>query len=39
MGWISDLVSGGRRRPDSSPPPPPSARDVQIATAVLLLEV
>ena len=39
MGWISDLVSGGRRRPDSSPPPPPSPRDVQIATAVLLLEV
>ncbi len=39
MGWISDLVSGGRRRPEHSPPPPPSPRDVQIATAVLLLEV
>lgn len=39
MGWISDLVSGGRRRPDSAPPPPPSPRDVQVATAVLLLEV
>ncbi|MYF77288.1 MAG: TerB family tellurite resistance protein [Acidobacteria bacterium] len=39
MGWISDLVSGGRRRPDSSPPPPPSPRDVQIAPAGLLLEV
>lgn len=39
MGWISDLVSGGRRRREHSPPPPPSPRDVQIATAVLLLEV
>ena len=40
MGWISDLVSGGRRRrPEQVPPPPPSPRDVQIATAVLLLEV
>ena len=39
MGWIGDLVSGGRRRPEHSPPPPPSPRDVQIATAVLLLEV
>ena len=39
MGWISDLVSGGRRRPEHAPPPPPSPRDVQIATAVLLIEV
>ena len=40
MGWISDLASGGRRRrPEQVPPPPPSPRDVQIATAVLLLEV
>ena len=39
MGWISDLVKGGRRRPEHSPPPPPSPRDVQIATAVLLVEV
>ncbi len=40
MGWISDLVKGGgHSRPDHTPPPPPSPRDVQIATAVLLLEV
>lgn len=39
MGWISDLVGGGQQRPEQSPLPPPSPRDVQIATAVLLVEV
>lgn len=39
MGWIRDFA-GGRRRPDETgpPPPPPSPRDVQIATAALLVE-
>ena len=42
MGWISDLVrgrTGPRKDTPAAPPPPPSPRDVQIATAVLLLEV
>ena len=39
MGWISDLAGSRRRRPEAPPPPPRSPRDVQIATAVLLLEV
>ena len=41
MGWISDLVAGRRQRPEVLPSPPaaPGPRDVQIATAALLLEV
>ena len=50
MGWISDLVSGGpaRMRPPSfagrsfegkGALPPPGPKEVQIATAVLLIEV
>ncbi len=38
MGWMSDLI-GSRRREAAVPPPPPRLRDLQIATAALLLEV
>ena len=44
MGWISDLVAGGSGKSRRSfsgkgPLPPPGPREVQIATAVLLIEV